>query len=250
MLARGQSVLSSVIIDLLDDRQGVTRYMENGSQAHDGDGWPSAQNPYRDGDVSGPGPYGPGGQSEPREASAGRRDVPFGPDVSWPNGFRRMDPESRRLLQAGFGPGAYDRRDRGYGASGQRPGYAQQAADDYGDPGYSDPSYDGPRGGQSIPARPGDNWAPRTAGGPSVPGTGSYRRLPGHQASPDFGEPARPDFGYQAGWTPDTYPATGAQRAVPGSSTQPGQGSWGRRSPESQTAYPEQWYGHPRLDDA
>ena len=70
--------------------------MRSGSSAHDGDGWPSAQNPYRDDAMSGPGPYGPGRRSEPREVPDGRREVPFGPDVSWPNGFRQLDTETQR----------------------------------------------------------------------------------------------------------------------------------------------------------
>src|SRR5580693_6490280 len=148
---------STVIIDLLDDRQGVTRYMSSGSSAHDGDGprhsrqsdGSSAQYPYRDDAMSGPGPYGPGRRSEPHEAPDGRRDVPFGPDVSWPNGFRQLDSEARRLLESGYGtqgygPGQYDHVDPGYGA-GRGSAYRQSAMDDYGDPGYSDPAYDGPR---------------------------------------------------------------------------------------------------------
>ena len=42
--------------------------------------------------MSRPDPYGPGRRSEPREVPGGRREVPFGPDVSWPNGFRQLDP--------------------------------------------------------------------------------------------------------------------------------------------------------------
>ena len=75
--------------------------------------------------------------------------MPFGPDISWPNGFRRMDPEARNLLEGGFGGSPQGRPDAGPGTGGSRPGYLQSATDDYGygDPGYSDPSYDGPRAG-------------------------------------------------------------------------------------------------------
>src|SRR5271156_3453471 len=149
---------STVIIDLLDDRQGVTRYMSSGSSAHDGDGWSSAQYPYRDDAMSGPGPYGPGRRSEPREVPGGRREVPFGPDVSWPNGFQQLDQESRRLLESGYG--------RGVGGPGSR----DPASDDYGDPGSSDPAYDGPRSGSGGRGRPDGNRGSRApAGSPAPP---------------------------------------------------------------------------------
>ena len=80
----------------------------------------------------------------------------FGPDISWPNGFRRLDTDSRRILEAGYGTGGYrtgqyDHVDPRYGTgpAGHTPrrGYQQPAMEDYGygDPGYSDPTYDGPR---------------------------------------------------------------------------------------------------------
>ena len=81
--------------------------------------------------MSGPGPYGPGRRSEPHEVPDGRRDVPFGPDVSWPNGFRQLDSEARRLLESGYGTqgygrGQYDHVDPGYG-TGRASGYRQSA---------------------------------------------------------------------------------------------------------------------------
>jgi hypothetical protein len=111
--------------------------------------------------MSGPGPHGPGRRSEPREVPGGRREVPFGPDVSWPNGFRQLDPESRRLLESGYGRSA----DPGYGTGGRGPGYRDPAADDYGDPGYSDPAYDGPRSGSAGRSRPDGNRGSRAPGG-------------------------------------------------------------------------------------
>ena len=126
--------------------------------------------------MSGPGPYGPGRRSEPREVPGGRREVPFGPDVSWPNGFRQLDQESRRLLESGYGRSA----DPGYGTGGRGPGYRDPASDDYGDPGYSDPAYDGPRSGSGgrghrtatglagLPAVPGPPTAPITAACPGI----------------------------------------------------------------------------------
>src|SRR5260370_21722020 len=125
--------------------------------------------------MSGPGPYGPGRRSEPREVRGGRREAPFGPDVSWPNGFRQLDPESRRLLESGYGRGV----DPGYGTGGRGPGYRDPAADDYGDPGYSDPAYDGPRSGSGGRRRPGGHpGPPAPRGSPAPPGPRPRRRAP------------------------------------------------------------------------
>ncbi len=205
--------------------------MGNGSSAQDGDGWTSAQNPYGDDALSGPGPYGPAGPSEPRDVPAGRREVPFGPDISWPNGFRQIDPEARRVLESGFGRGQYDRSGPGHGGAGQRPGYPQPATDDYGygDPGYSDPSYEGPR----------------AAGGVPLAGSAGHGGFPGYQA-PDFRAPSRPDAGYQPGWAPDIYPSTGAQEALTPTGPQPAEDAGPARE---RPGYPEQWYDHPRLDE-
>jgi len=70
--------------------------------------------------------------------------VPFGPDISWPYGFRQLDPESREVLESAYGTG---------------PVYQQPAMDDYGygDPGYSDPSYEGPKTPYGNPAFPPGN---------------------------------------------------------------------------------------------
>src|SRR5580700_4042749 len=250
---------STVIMDLLDDRQGVTRYMSSGSSAHDGDGprhsrqgdGSSAQYPYRDDAMSGPGPNGPGRRSEPREVPGGRREVPFGPDVSWPNGFRQLDPESRRLLESGYGRSV----DPGYGAGGRGPGYRDPAADDYGDPGYSDPSYDGPRSGSGGRSWPDGTRGSRAPGGsPAADGSG-YGSVPGYHV-PDYRGPSRPDLGgFQQGFSaPGVYPVTGAQEALPATGPQPVADSRpGRDSGSAQPgrqAYPEQWYDHPRLDDS
>ena len=129
--------------------------------------------------------------------------MPFGPDISWPNGFRRMDPAARNLLEGGFGGSPQGRPDAGPGTGGSRPGYLQSATDDYGygDPGYSDPAYDGPRGGSGGAARPG--------GAPA-----GYRGTPGYQGT-DFREPARQYHpGYQPGSASGGYPATGAQQPL------------------------------------
>ncbi len=220
--------------------------------------------------MSGPGPYGPGRRSEPREVPGGRREVPFGPDVSWPNGFRQLDPESRRLLESGYGrsvdpvTGAasirlratqYGRADPGYGSAGRGPGYRDPAADDYGDPGYSDPAYDGPRSGSGGRSWPDGNRGSRAPGGsPASDGSG-YGSVPGYQV-PDYRGPSRPDLGgFQQGFSaPGIYPVTGAQEALPATGPQPVADSWpGRDSGSARSgrpAYPEQWYDHPRLDDS
>jgi hypothetical protein len=203
--------------------------------------------------MSGPGPYGPGRRSEPHEVSGGRREVPFGPDVSWPNGFRQLDPEARRLLESGYGTpgygrGQYDRVDPGYGSAS--PGRGYPSPDDYGDPGYSDPSYDGPRGGSGGRAWPGDSRGLRAAGGSPLSDGSGYGGARGHHV-PDYREPAP---GYQQSYgSSNFYPVTGAQEALPDTGPQPIADSRPGRDPSSarsgRAAYPEQWYGHPRLDD-
>ena len=207
--------------------------------------------------MSDPGPYGPGRHSEPHEIPGGRREVPFGPDISWPNGFRQLDSEARHLLESGYGTpgygrGQYDRVDPGYGVGGRGSGYRQPdpPSDDYGDPGYSDPAYDGPRSGSGGRGRPGDNRGPRSSGGSPLSGGPGYGGAPGHHV-PGYREPTRPDPGYQQG--SHIYPVTGAQEALPATGPQPiadaraGRDAGSARS--GRQAYPEQWYDYPRLDD-
>ncbi len=181
------------IISLLSDRQGVTRYMRSGSPARDGNQWPSEQRPHPD-------------------------KVPFGPEISWPYGFRQMDPEAKELLESAYRTG---------------PGYGQAAADDfgYGDPGYSDPSYepslDYSTGPRSAPPRPSGRPGQRPRD-PQVPGY----HVPPFASSPD------PVPG--AGTPGDgIWPVTGAQEALPDTGPQRA----------ARPAYPEQWYDNPRLDD-
>ena len=201
--------------------------------------------------MSGPGPYGPGRRSEPREVPGGRREVPFGPDVSWPNGFRQLDPESRRLLESGYGRSV----DPGYGTGGRGPGYRDPASDDYGDPGYSDPAYDGPRSGSGGRGWPDGNRGSRAPGGSPAPDGSGYGSVPGYHV-PDYRGPSRPDLGgFQQGFSaPGIYPVTGAQEALPATGPQPVADTWpGRDSGSARSgrpAYPEQWYDHPRLDDS
>ena len=202
--------------------------------------------------MSGPGPYGPGRRTEPHEVPGGRRQTPFGPDISWPNGFRQLDSEARRLLESGYGRGQYDHVDPGYSAgrgSGYRPADSAPSLDDYGDPGYSDPSYDGPRSGSGGRGWSADNRGPRAGSPPASDGSG-YGTVPGYHV-PGYHDPAP---GYQPGYaTPDIYPVTGAQEALPDTGPQPIADSWPGRDAgsarSSRQAYPEQWYDHPRLGD-
>jgi hypothetical protein len=109
--------------------------------------------------------------SDPHDGPGGRPRVPFGPEISWPDGFPQMDQESRDLIESAYRPA---------------PGYQQSAMDDYGygDPGYSDPSYEGPKTPYNGPAFPGPGGgapnapAPRPSAGsgyrPSGPVTGYH----------------------------------------------------------------------------
>ena len=216
--------------------------------------------------MSGPGPYGSGRRSQPHEVPDGRRQPQFGPDISWPNGFRQLEPEARRLLESGYGTpgygrGQYDHVDPGYGAGARGSGYRQPDAypstDDYGDPGYSDPSYDGPRGGSGGRTWQGDNRGPRPPAVSDGPGYGTpppqAAARPGYHV-PDYREPARPEAGYQHGYpSSSVYPVTGAQEALPDTGPQPIAEGWSGRDPGSsrsgRQAYPEQWHDRPRLDD-
>ncbi len=210
--------------------------MRSGSSAHDGSGWPSAHHPHQNEAVSGPGPYGPGPRSDAHDDQGG----PYGPDISWPNGFRRLDAESQRLLESGYGTGGYrtgpyDRVDPRQG-TGARRGYQQPAVNDYGygDPGYSDPSYDGPRNQYTGPMRALGNTGPRPVAGPSWHPA---------QEGRDSGAPGR--SGYQPGFGSGAYPLagpagvyTGAQEALPATGPQPIADYWAGRGPASASADP------------
>jgi len=214
--------------------------MRSGSPAHDGDGWPSAQRPHSDEALSSPARFGPPG-GDPHDGPGGRREAPFGPEISWPYGFRQMDSESRDLIESAYRPG---------------PGYQQPAVNDYGygDPGYSDPSYEGPKTPYNGPAFPGQGGgAPNSPAPRPFSGSGAGYRpsgpVPGHHGpgSRDSSRPAGPGRSYPpppAG--EEIWPVTGAQEALPDTGPQPAAGGFG---PAGSAAYPEQWYGHPRLDD-
>ncbi len=221
-----------VIFDLLSSRQGVIRYMRSGSPAHDDDGrgWPAPQHPYQDEAIGGPAHYGSGPRSDPHEGPTGRRDIPYGPELSWPSGFRPLDAETRDVLEAGYGTGPYRTtqadpryaaprgagRDHGTGSA-----YQQPAVEDYGygDPGYSDPSYDGPRSREGGSG----NRPPRGYGAPDT-------RMPGYHVPED--RQSRPayqqDFAAPPAGDRLAYPGTGGYDAYSGTSghgAYPGTGS-------------------------
>src|ERR1700761_2115336 len=122
--------------------------MRSGSSAQDDGSWPPSQRPQFGGGMGDPARFGSGARNEPHDApqGSGRREAPYGPEISWPYGFRPMDPESREVLESAYGTGPLN---PGYGSGSV---YQPQVLDDYGDPGYSDPSYDGP--GYGRPAQP------------------------------------------------------------------------------------------------
>ena len=194
--------------------------------------------------------------------------MPFGPEISWPYGFRQMDSESREVLESAYGTG---------------PVYSQPAVEDYGygDPGYADPSYDGPRTPHGGPAPDGpavgggQHGSSPNAGTPRRPGGSGYRPpeagLPGYYV-PETRDSARSGHaavpGYQPqGFAPpsggqEIWPVTGAQEALPDTGPQPiaqpiappaadARGARGSgRSPQAGSpAYPDQWYDNPRLND-
>src|SRR5271166_3749431 len=188
------------IIDLLYDRQGSDRYMRSGSPAQDGGGWPSAQRPHSDEATSSPVRYGSGPGSDPHDGSGGRREVPFGPEISWPYGFRPMDSESREVLESAYGTG---------------PVYSQPAVEDYGygDPGYADPSYEGPRTPHGGPAFDGPAVGGRPGSSANAAAFGRIR-LPATRGRPArVLRPGDPRFGTARARGP-RLPAAGLRAAI------------------------------------
>jgi hypothetical protein len=201
--------------------------------------------------------FGSGARSEPQDfPGAGRQEASFGPEISWPYGFRPLDPESRDVLESAYGTGPLN---TSYGSGSV---YQPPAVDDYGDPGYSDPSYDGPAyGGPSAPhtgpAYPASPSYPSRPGGFGTPqGFGGDSRRPAAGAAPGYQLPEAPRAqetprsGYQAPPSGgDIWPVTGAQEALPGTGPQPSAGGRHGFPRSGQSGYPEQWYDNPRLDD-
>ena len=173
--------------------------------------------------------------------------MPFGPEISWPYGFRQLDSESRQILESAYGTGSH-----------QPP-----AADDfgYGDPGYSDPSYEGTSYGGHV--SPGQNGGYRGAAAPQGFGGSGYRQpdagVPGYHV-PEVRDSGRSwaSPGYQPqDYAPppggrDIWPVTGAQEALPDTGPQPAASAWNTGSSgsgQAGTARPERWYDHPRPGD-
>src|SRR5437762_6305972 len=150
--------------------------MRSGSPAPDGDGWPSAQRRHSDEALGSQGRYGSGARGEPQDGlGSGRREVPFGPEISWPYGFRQLDPKSREVLESAYGTS---------------PAYQQPAMDDfgYGDPGYSDPSYEGPKAPYGNSAFPASNRG-ASRHGAGYRSAGPSRGVPGYQV-PEVRDPS------------------------------------------------------------
>jgi hypothetical protein len=196
--------------------------------------------------MSSPARSGPLG-GDPHDGPGGRREAPFGPEISWPYGFRQMDSESRDLIESAYGTG-----------------YQQPAMDDYGygDPGYSDPSYEGPKTPYNGPAFPGSGSGSGSGYGGGSPNTSAPRPLggsgyrpsgpvPGYHV-PGVRDSARPGRSYPPpSGQPDIWPVTGAQEALPDTGPQPVMGRPAYSDGPAytdKTAYPEQWYDSPRLD--
>ena len=131
----------SIVHSSAADR-GVIRYIRSGSPAQGSGAWPSAQRLHSGETASSAARYGSRSGSDRREGPGGRREVPFGPEISWPHGFRQLDPESREVLESAYGPD---------------PVYQQPAMDDYG---YGRPSDRGGmlrrRSGGKVPLTPAD----------------------------------------------------------------------------------------------
>src|ERR1700736_3932279 len=169
--------------------------MRSGSPAQDGSGWPSAQRPHSDEATSSPVRYGSGPRSDPHEGPAGRREVPFGPEISWPYGFRQLDPESREMLESAYGTG---------------PVYQQPAMDDYG--------YEDPRTPHGAPAFPGRSGGSRNAAAPRASGGSGHRQndaeVPGYQV-PEIRDSSLPGYagpGYEGpGYEGPGYAGPGYQ---------------------------------------
>src|SRR5882672_2654396 len=101
--------------------------MRSGSPAQDDGSWPSPQRPHSDRAMGNQARFGSGARGEPQDVpGAGRREAPFGPEISWPYGFRPLDPESREVLESAYGTGPLN---TSYGSGS---GYQPSAVDDYG----------------------------------------------------------------------------------------------------------------------
>ena len=141
---------------------GVTRYMKSGSPAQDSGGWPPAQHPHPGKTASGAARSG--SASDPHESPGRRREVPFGPEISWRGNLRALDEESREMLESAYGTGSV---------------YQQPAAGDYG---YGDPGNRGGEatGGTARPPRQSGYKVPLTPADVRNKGFSTTRLRPGY----------------------------------------------------------------------
>src|SRR4029079_15341267 len=115
--------------------------------------------------------------------------------------------------------------------------------------------------GRHGPGRHGNGGAPRDFDGAGYRPAGPSGGVPGYQvpevrdpSPPAYQAPGFPDSGYQPqsfspppGSGQDIWPVTGAQEALPATGPQPALRDGSPRG--GATAYPEEWYGSPRLND-
>ena len=117
------------------------------------------------------------------------------------------------------------------------PGYSPPG---YAAPGYALPGYEGP--GHAGPGSQPQDFTTASAGQHDLyPVTGAQEALPDYPVT--GAQQALPD-----------YPVTGAQEALPDTGPQPLARDWsaqdsGGPAATGGSAYPEQWYEHPRLDE-
>jgi hypothetical protein len=154
----------------------------------------------------------------------GQRQVPFGPEISWPGGYPGLEyqggdygypaqpgmpqypPQAPYPQQAGYPqpalPASQNHGEHPYASFGNEGGYSGPATDGYGDPGYSNPGYDGPSSEDAGVAgtrtvrgfvEPGHSDRGSGYGNPELPGRGSRQALPAptpDYAGPEYGQPA------------------------------------------------------------
>ena len=167
-------------------------------------------------------PHSGDGQGEP---PADQGHVPFGPEVSWPNGFPEMDyrnadhryadPRSAQLPAASQGAHPY----AGFNGAG------------YGDDGYRDPGYQGPAEQDAGIA------GTRTVRGFVEPGQGQHGYPLSSPTPADYGQAGYGQSGYpQSGYPQSGYPQPGYEQ--PGNGQGGYAGSTYAGSGEIEMAYP------------
>jgi hypothetical protein len=182
--------------------------------------------------------------------------VPFGPEISWPNGFRQLDPESRRLLESGYGSGGYS--SGGYGSGNF--GSEGLGSGNFGSEGLGSGSFgseglgsEGYGGGQYGHVDPGYGTSGHGSAGY---GGGSGYRQPAMEDL-GYGDPGYSDPAYDGPRSPyggHAAPGGNWVTRAPGGSSGLDDGGYGRRlgyhGPEfRESSYPEpgpqQWYVAP-----